>query len=99
MAAGEFIPGRYELSTLILNERQRKLKEIMLHQFQTQKKLIEAFPLIKESFRPAPEYNFLLPPHIGKLYYEEFNLGVKPEVWREITRNFIENSDFCRDLV
>jgi LmbE family N-acetylglucosaminyl deacetylase len=99
MTAGEFIPGSYELSTLVLNERQRKLKEIMLRQFQTQQSSIDSFPLIKESYRKAPEYNFLLPPHIGKLYYEHFNLGVKPEVWREITRNFIENSDFCRDLI
>lgn len=79
----EFLPYKNILScSLILSEQEMTLKNKMLDCFVTQQKTLSAFRGNKESFRYAPGYDFSIPPHKGKLYYEYFNWGIDGAQWR-----------------
>lgn len=67
-----------------LTEEQRRLKAEMLSCYETQRSVLEAFPLDRECFRRAPEYDFRQPPHAGPLYYEAFPWGMTAERWVQL---------------
>lgn len=82
-----FLPrADVEPITFILTEAERKLKREMLERFVTQSGVLRFFTIEEECFRPAPEYDFTLPPHEGKLYYESFDFGQDGPGWREEAR-------------
>lgn len=70
--------------TISLDEESKTLKRRMFDCHASQKKTLDLFPIESESFRPAPDYDFLSPPHSGKLFYEFHNLGLKGSHWREL---------------
>jgi LmbE family N-acetylglucosaminyl deacetylase len=69
--------------------RKRKMFEC----FQTQRRVLNWFPISIERFRAAPEYDFTLPPHAGKLYYEYFDWGMTGERWRWLARIALDTLD------
>lgn len=87
MAPFEFLPhpGCGE-TTVVLDREERSLKSGMLRCFTTQQRVLGAFPVSVERFRPAPHYGFARgfarPPHEGTLYYENFDWGVSGKQWR-----------------
>ena len=66
----------------ILNPGACALKRRMLDCFATQREVLAQFPADRECFRPAPKYDFLRPPHSGRLYYEYFDWRSTGEQWR-----------------
>lgn len=66
----------------VLAREQRSLKSQMFAEFKTQRSVLQWFPIDFESFRSAPDYDFLQAPHSGQLYYELFNWGTTGREWR-----------------
>lgn len=89
LVAGEFIddgpPQR--IQALQPEEQVRKLH--MFAQFPSQGHVFERFPLDRETWRIAPDYDFLAPPHPGTLYYETRDLGYTWPQWRDLARQFL----------
>lgn len=82
-----FLPREdVEPITFILTEEERRLKREMLDRFVTQSGVLRFFMVEEERFRVAPKYDFTLPPHEGKLYYESFDWGLDGPLWREEAR-------------
>lgn len=91
MTAFEFLPHPGCTGTTVeLDPEERILKGRMLRCFATQQKVLGAFPVSVERFRPAPCYAFLRPPHEGALYYENFEWGVTGEQWRDYAGKALE---------
>jgi hypothetical protein len=44
-----------------------------------------------ERFRDAPQYDFLLPPHPGKLWYECLCWPMTGEKWRELAQSALSD--------
>lgn len=83
MVTGEFLPdSRSPEETIVLTEPERELKRAMIESFVSQEHMLCQFPLDREKFRPAPEYDFSRPPHEGELQYERFGFGITGEDWR-----------------
>ena len=78
-------PAR-ESTTLVPGDAARLLKLRMFACFDSQKEIFDKSPLGPEKFREAPAYDFTLPPHPGKLYYENFDWGFSGESWRALAR-------------
>jgi LmbE family N-acetylglucosaminyl deacetylase len=79
------IPGFRELvKTLDLAELEKK--RCMVESFISQKMFLKKFPLECERFRFAPRYDFNVPPHEGKLYYENYDWGVTGRTWRTLAK-------------
>ncbi|MGE5457803.1 MAG: PIG-L deacetylase family protein [Methanococcaceae archaeon] len=84
MRTFDFIPHHcIETEIYYLTPEQIQLKKKMFECFETQKKVLAYFPVEVEMSRNTPVYNFSLPPHNGKLYYELFNWGISGTKWRE----------------
>lgn len=91
ISAARFIPfdGRSD-TTVVLTEHASLLKRRMLDCFKTQKAVLGTFPAGVERFRVAPAYDFTLPPHPGRLYYEYFSWGMVGNCWRALARRALE---------
>ncbi|HEX5412589.1 MAG TPA: PIG-L deacetylase family protein [Terriglobia bacterium] len=70
--------------TVRLSDAQRGVKRRIFQAYQSQSKVLQAFPVEVERFRLAPMYDFTKPPHVGKLYYENFEWGVTGNEWRSL---------------
>ena len=84
MTHGRFLPYRDAgaVETFVLTAPEQDLKRRMFACHATQKAALESFPLDAERFRPAPPYNFLDPPHAGRLAYEVFMWNADGAAWR-----------------
>lgn len=88
-----FLPRQdVEPITFILTEEERRLKREMLERFITQSGVLRLFTVEEESFRVAPKYDFTLPPHEGKLFYESFDWGQDGPGWRKEARRALSSS-------
>jgi LmbE family N-acetylglucosaminyl deacetylase len=82
---GQFLPGPdCEELELQFDAGQRLLKQAMLKCFRSQLGAFHYIATHGERYRPAPNYDFSLPPHPGALHYEKSSLGVKGAEWREL---------------
>ena len=79
----EFLPfiGVYD-QTIRLTSAEKLLKKRMYDEFQSQKQVLERFPINVEKFRPAPRYLFTKAPHEGMLDYERFCRMITGAQWR-----------------
>lgn len=88
MMRSDFIPMEdVEPITFILTEEERRLKRGMFERFETQAGMLRHFTIEEECFRSAPKYDFLTPPHEGRLYYESFEWGQDGAGWRAEASN------------
>jgi N-acetylglucosamine malate deacetylase 2 len=78
-----FLSGKTEACLRPLNEAQRRRKRTVLDCYTSQQHVLAQFPLRHEPLRMAPQYDFSLRPHAGKLYYENFDWGVDGRAWCE----------------
>jgi N-acetylglucosamine malate deacetylase 2 len=84
-ATGEFLnsdPGSEIVFELTEEDRQRKRK--MMDEYQSQRLILENFPIAAERLRVAPVHDFSRPPHDGKLWYECIKWPMTGERWREL---------------
>lgn len=91
MAVSEFLPHNTESISVVLSEEERLLKRRMVECFSTQQKVLSAFPLEFEKFRPAPLYDFTMPPHAGMLFYENFEWGMTGDRWRSLSQEALHS--------
>jgi LmbE family N-acetylglucosaminyl deacetylase len=82
-------PSR-ESTTLLLDAKANDLKARMFACLKTQSLVLANSPLGPEKFRQAPAYDFRLPPHLGKLHYEEFPWSMTGKEWRWHAREAVK---------
>ena len=68
----------------VLAPEERDLKRRMFACFETQRRLLESFPLTIERVRPAPAYAFGRAPHVGLLHYETLKWQLTGDRWRRL---------------
>ena len=85
LVAGRFLSDDDEL-VIELGSYERALKTKMYDCFATQRDLLSRFPIGRERFRDAPEYDFSQPPHSGSLYYETLGWPMSGDAWRRLAR-------------
>jgi N-acetylglucosamine malate deacetylase 2 len=87
MATSSFLPGGAGVVTTIeLSEPERAFKRRLMDCHVTQQMTLKVFSVGIECFRSAPAYNFMQPPHEGKLHYELFDWGMSGGPWRKLAR-------------
>jgi LmbE family N-acetylglucosaminyl deacetylase len=68
---------------ITLDAAQQARKRAALAEFVTQRAVISAFPIDIERVRPAPGYNFTLPPPPREVLYDRFGWTMHSSLWRE----------------
>jgi len=81
LVTGEFLGGG-QVQTHVLNSAERDLKRRMFDCFRSQQRVLRDFTIVHERFRDAPRYDFTLPPHSGRLHYENLGWNISGESWR-----------------
>ena len=78
--------GRPAPITVVLDEAQRRTKARMLACFTTQRQVVDGLSLYAEQFRPAPDYDFSVPPFAGPLGYEIDPQAPEGRAWRALVQ-------------
>ncbi len=78
--------GRANAVVVTLTAGERARKRAMFDCFATQAAMLGAFGTLRESFRPAPAYDFTAPPLPGRLNYEHWGWSMTGARWRELAR-------------
>jgi LmbE family N-acetylglucosaminyl deacetylase len=83
---GEFLPHPdvEAIHTIELTSEQQLRKRELLGRYESQQRTLEWFGVAVERFRIAPKYVFTDPPHAGRLFYEQFDWGMRGERWRQL---------------
>jgi len=84
MVYGRFLPsiGAGPVESFSLDTEQSDRKRRMLECYRTQSSIVDEFPRDAERFRMAPAYDFLKPPHAGRLGYETYLWRMDGARWR-----------------
>jgi LmbE family N-acetylglucosaminyl deacetylase len=93
LGTGEFLNrnARDELVIMFSQEELRQ-KAKMMAAHRSQAEVLRNFPLGPERLRFAPEYDFSLPPHSGKLWYEMLGWPMTGERWRALAQSALEET-------
>lgn len=83
LAWGEFLPAGTPAVTYRLNSARRAEKQRLLACHNSQDSMLQTVPLGEERLRLAPWYDFTVPPHPGRLFYEQFAWGITGAGWRD----------------
>jgi N-acetylglucosamine malate deacetylase 2 len=87
LVAFEFLPyAGVEVETLVLSACERERKRRMIDCFATQRETLAQFGVEIERRRPAPAYDFSLPPRAECIYYDRFPWGIRSDAWLENAR-------------
>jgi N-acetylglucosamine malate deacetylase 2 len=78
-----------------LRAEDRKRKRQMMDEYRSQRLVLEKFPLLSETLRIAPEYDFYQPPHPGKLWYECMGWPMTGARWRELAYAARSRTERC----
>ena len=78
--------SRGDAVTVRLTKAEQAQKRAMFDCFQTQSAMLGAFGTLQECFRPAPAYDFTVPPLPGRLNYEHWGWSMTGARWRELAR-------------
>lgn len=79
------VPGVAETELRIEGEALH-LKRRMLEAHLTQQRVLATFSPEVERFRPAPRYDFTVPPNGGRLLYERYSWGMTGTGWQGLAR-------------
>jgi LmbE family N-acetylglucosaminyl deacetylase len=92
MRVGEFLPAHPPgQHTVPLSSEARLRKRSMFNCYASQRHMLEWFPIALERIRRAPAYDYLRPPHAGRLFYEDQDWGWNGTEWRRFALGaFIE---------
>jgi LmbE family N-acetylglucosaminyl deacetylase len=88
ICTGEFLPDSQLPNVILpLSPAQRRLKTSLFDCFSSQSQMLSHFNVDWEKFRIAPSYDFGQPPHAGRLFYENFDWGIRSGAqWRALAR-------------
>lgn len=82
---GDFLPWPGAQTTICdFSEPEKHKKQQLLATFASQGEFLKCFPVEDERFRPAPAYDFSLPPHSGQLLYEQWGWPITGDEWRNL---------------
>ena len=81
---GVFLPGGPPEMRCVLSAEEARGKQERLACFVSQAETLGLFGTREERFRLAPRYDFARPPHLGRLYYEQFSWGMTGESFCEL---------------
>jgi LmbE family N-acetylglucosaminyl deacetylase len=87
---GEFLPesaaqpGLSEELIIQLSPEEVTRKKHIIDCYESQRSVLQNFPLDPERLRLAPQYDFSKPPHSGKLWYEQMGWPITGQRWREL---------------
>jgi len=97
LETGEFLDNQAEEERVIeLSAEEIHKKREMIAAHQSQAAVLRNFPVGPEKLRFAPQYDFRLPPHPGKLWYESQGWNITGEHWRSLARRALtETSKLC----
>jgi len=85
LVTGRFLAATTPARTVTLDHDARMRRAAMLACFTSQQRTLVPFGIDREGFRVAPQYDFTSPPHAGRLYYEQFQWGVRDGAqWRTL---------------
>jgi hypothetical protein len=87
---GTFLGDEDAVLSRVLSVTERALKKKLLGCYKTQQSTFGLFGLSEERFRPAPEYDFTLPPHAGQLFYEQFPWGMSGSRFCELAAEALD---------
>jgi len=95
MVTYRFIPNAHDgrVWTAHLTSGQVEVKRRMIACYISQKEMLQAFPVKLERFRKAPRYDYLNPPHQGRLFYECFDRGMSGDRWRSLASKALHNME------
>jgi LmbE family N-acetylglucosaminyl deacetylase len=83
--SGEFLGATAsEVVSLELSKDDRERKRRMLNSYQSQRLVLESFPVNHEPLRLARQYDFSQAPHKGKLWYECLGWAMSGTKWRKL---------------
>lgn len=85
LETGRFLPtpGAGPQAVLPLDTDGRAQKRRLFAAFASQSAVLNQFTTADERLRAAPRYDFLEPPHPGRLWYENFPWGCDGRTWRD----------------
>lgn len=83
LVTGRFLPGPDAISVALTAAEQAQ-KRAMIACFRTQARILSAFGVAMEGFRPTPAYDFGAPPLPGRLNYEHWGWDMTGARWREL---------------
>lgn len=81
MVTSRFLPPATDEVQVELSEEESLFKAEMFACYRTQKGALRNFKIEEERFRAAPHYDFLKPPHEGRLFYQHFDWGLPGRKW------------------
>jgi|SRR5579883_617514 LmbE family N-acetylglucosaminyl deacetylase len=86
---GSFLPLPLSLSMIErrLSNAEQQFKKKLLHCFRSQRETLQYFGTEIERYRIAPTYDFTQPPHSGRLFYEQFSLGITGKDFCKLVQN------------
>jgi hypothetical protein len=88
LESGRFLENGGPVKTVRLSPEEQDLKRAMMARHATQSGVLEAFSVTTESFRLAPEYDFMRLPATSA-YYDRFDWGLKSPDWPPLVRDAI----------
>jgi LmbE family N-acetylglucosaminyl deacetylase len=101
---GEFLPESATQSSsspeliLQLSREESARKQSMMDCYQSQQGVLQNFHAGSERLRLAPVYDFTMPPHPGKLWYECMGWPTTGKQWRELATQAVAASGGARTL-
>ena len=88
--SGSFRPEQDQGWPLWLTSEELSRKREMWACYSSQENVLREFPLEPERLRRAPTYDFLKPPHPGKLWYEQMGWPMTGSQWCKLARQAME---------
>jgi N-acetylglucosamine malate deacetylase 2 len=88
--SGSFRPEQDQGWPLWLTSEELSRKREMWACYSSQANVLREFPLEPERLRRAPAYDFLKPPHPGKLWYEQMGWPMTGTQWCRLARQAME---------
>lgn len=89
----QFIHTNGTEQTLELDDRERALKRALLRLYRSERGNLDYVQVHREQFRPLPRYDYRLPPHQGRAFYQRFQW-----VPRHPRIDYTKPEDVCRTL-
>lgn len=89
-ASGSFLSEQDQGWPLWLTSEELSRKREMVACYSSQANVLREFPLEPERLRHAPQYDFLQPPHAGKVWYEQMGWPMTADHWCKLARQAME---------
>ena len=94
LVTGGFLEDAGSVPAVIaLSQSEADRKRQMMSAFRSQSRVLQSFPVGTEMLRHAPTYDFTLPPHAGKLWYECMGWDMTGERWRTLARSALSEME------